>query len=584
MKILDKKINAIILAAGLGTRLRPLTNDIPKPLLPIGDRFLLENIILNIKNAGIRKIAVNTHHLPEKIKNFISNSPYADSVRIFHEKKILGTGGPIVNAKALLSEGDFFVLHNGDILTDVNIGDLIRCHINGQNLVTMMLVDGPENKVLIDSTKKITDILGKLRSKKAGNKLLTYAGISVLGREIFDFLPSEPEFCSIIHAILHLIKKTGKVGAYLPRKVYWNDLGTLKQYAQAIDDIQNQKITLGEKRDFKQIPFKTSPFADQGSNRKFYRIQTPEKSQVLMLFPEKEADFKYFITIGNFLHKLKLGTPEIYDINTNEDSVLMEDLGDESLYKTVQPFLTDMKRKEMAGEISASLKLEKVYKQVISWLIKFQIQGTAALKHEQESIVRFFDYDYLRWETDYFRENFLHRHLGLKKRDMSCLDEEFHILAKAVLKQPQLLIHRDFQSQNIVLKDDKVRIVDFQGARIGPVCYDLMALLKDSYIEIPPKLQHSLMEYYLKEFNGHAKKDMEITPENFAEYTVTAGLQRNMQALGAFVFLSLVKGKKQYEKYIPLGLKHLKNGLETLRTIESYKISLSNLTKIVEGL
>ena len=93
----DFKVNAIILAAGVGMRLRPVTDFIPKPLMPVCGVPLIESIIIKMKQAGIAKIAVNTHHLAERIESFIRSSPYTDMVELFHEPEILGTGGPPVS-------------------------------------------------------------------------------------------------------------------------------------------------------------------------------------------------------------------------------------------------------------------------------------------------------------------------------------------------------------------------------------------------------------------------------------------------------------------------------------------------------
>ncbi|MCX6985177.1 MAG: sugar phosphate nucleotidyltransferase [Lentisphaerae bacterium] len=177
----DYKVNAIILAAGIGTRLRPVTDFIPKPLMPVGGVPLLESIIVKMKQAGIAKIAVNTHHLADRIESFIRNSPYSGFVELFQEKEILGTGGPLVNARALLSESEYFVLYNGDILSDLDMGKVVESHVASGKLATLVTIHGPENRVLVSPDSKnsgtIIDILGKLEKSCPSGSIMTYAGI-----------------------------------------------------------------------------------------------------------------------------------------------------------------------------------------------------------------------------------------------------------------------------------------------------------------------------------------------------------------------------------------------------------------------
>ena len=110
------------------------------------------------------------------------------------------------------------------------------------------------------------------------------------------------------------------------------------------------------------------------------------------------------------------------------------------------------------------------------------------VEDENQIALRKFDYDYLRWETDYFRENFLKEHCALDIAVLKGLDMEFHTIAEECLSHPQLMIHRDFQSQNILFKNCEVRVVDFQGARIGNIAYDLMSLVNDPYVVLSKKL------------------------------------------------------------------------------------------------
>ena len=552
----NNTFTSIILAAGYGTRLRPITDMIPKPLIPVGDRTLLGNILLNCNNAGISKFAINTHHFPEMIENGITNSFWNDKVSLLPEKEILGTGGPVVNAKAILSSGDGFLLHNGDILTNIDLSALVEKHRKDSSaVVTMVLIDGPENKVAVDEKGTITDILGKL-GREGDNRLLTYTGIACFSPEIFDYLPGKPENCSIIKAILELMKvKPDAVASYQQMdkdNIYWNDLGTVEKMVAANKDIENGICTLQELISKEIIPLPMKPLQRQGSGRIFYRLhENTQESRIAMCASDDNTDFERFVDIGNFLHSNNLGSPEMFNVNMDNHTVIMEDLGDDTLYSLVMN--------------NGENEIEPLYRKVIEWLANFQeetynkitIEGTTS-KDKKIVGLRPFDYDYLRWETNYFKENFLIAYCGIEKSELAGLDEDFKRLAGECLSHPQLMIHRDFQSQNILIKNGEVRVVDFQGARIGNIAYDLMSLVNDPYVNLPEKLRNSLKSYY---FELLEKTDIKIDIDP-AVLANRAALQRNMQALGAYAFLSIKKGKKEYQSFIPRGLELLREAVE----------------------
>ena len=558
----------MILAAGYGTRLRPITDELPKPLIPVGDRTLLENIILNIHNAGIAKFAVNSHHLADIMSESLEDSLWSRDVTVFYESEILGTGGPIVNAKEVLSDGAGFLLHNGDILTDIDLSSLLEFHSSdSSNLVTMVMIDGPENKVTVNSEQRVVDILGKLGRESDGN-LFTYAGIACFSPAIFDYLPAEPENSSIITAILNLMRdKPEGVAAFVPEgKFFWNDLGTVEKFAAVHKDIASGDLRLPELRPGKKITMPMQPLPRQGSGRLFFRLQkNSDNDRIIMCASDDNTDFERFLNIGEFLCKNSLGVPEILTVNSDNHTVIMEDLGNDTLYS-------------LAKQCKSENELESLYRKILRYLVQFQVQtydkiipeGDSAANNSEKLRLRLFDYDYLRWETTYFRENFLERYCGISSDKLQDLETEFHELAENTLTSPQVMIHRDFQSQNILIQNNEVRIVDFQGARIGHIAYDLMSLLNDPYIALPKDLRFSLLEYF---FNLLAETPLlESLLEKKALRTImsiahSAALQRGMQALGAYAFLSMEKGKKEYEQFIPTGLTILK---ETLTERDEY--------------
>ncbi len=556
---------AMILAAGYGTRLRPITDEIPKPLIPVGDRTLLENILLNIFNAGIADFAINTHHLSDMIAEGIEKSSWREKVTVFKEDEILGTGGPLVNAKAILSSGDGFLLHNGDIFTDIDLGKLIDAHKSDKSsLVTMVMVDGPENKVAVNDDGMVVDILGKL-GIEGSHRLFTYAGIACFSQEIFDYLPQEPQNCSIISAILDLMRdKPESVAAFIaddngrgkrPGPV-WNDLGTVDKLIEAHKDIINGEFVLPDLSDGDMIRMPMKPLQRQGSDRFFFRLhENSDTSRIVMCASDDNADFERFIEIGNFLNSEKLGSAEIFCSNRENHTLIMEDLGDDTLYRLLK-------------RCNSSAEVESLYRKVIEWLVNFQVAtygqtGNTETERIDKQLLhlRLFDHDYLRWETDYFCENFLVDYCGLDVSELSSLNVEFDSLADESLSHPQVMIHRDFQSQNILFENCELRIVDFQGARIGHIAYDLMSLVNDPYADLSKDLRNSLISYYFELLRRTSLRKC-CTSGDEHSLVSAAALQRNMQALGAFAFLSIHKEKREYEHFIPSGLRLLKEVVE----------------------
>jgi NDP-sugar pyrophosphorylase family protein/aminoglycoside/choline kinase family phosphotransferase len=642
------EVNAIILAAGKGTRLRPITDSLPKPLIKVCGRPLLDIIIGNLKSCGIGKIAINSHYYGEKLEEHLKTSEFAGDIELFHEPEILGTGGPMVNAGNLLKESDYFILHNGDIITDLDLSLLLKEHQRGDREVTMLLRKGPENKVLTGSDGTVLDILGKLGAEESeGSDYFTYCGIMIISRKIFDFLPAEPENYSIITAVLDLMRKhPGKVKGMIAGDIYWNDLGTIKQYFQVHKDIlihgelpaygiknpcvsasadiaENAEINgflamgdncrikgpsfvnncilldgavieEGEYRsgeiiapelslnsdvkelsdleilkdvDYEQVAL----LVEQGSDRRFYRLKNGDKSLVLVLSSATDADFERFIQFGQFFDKLELPTPKLFDFKPGEYSILVEDLGDDTVYR----FLNKHQDADLVG----------IYRKIIDALVDFQLKVTTTLNHSPAGFeIRNFDYDYLRWESDYFQKNLLEKYSHIEHELLTDLSTEFDDLARFVSEQPKIFMHRDFQSQNIMLHNSRIRFVDFQGARMGPLGYDIMSLLRDPYLDIPKNFFEKLSNYYFGKIKA-ADFYADIPEDFFNLYLVTAGLQRNMQALGAYGFLGLTKNKQKYLNFIPQGLKYLRAGLEDFKRLEhSASFKLDKLFEICENL
>ena len=330
-----------------------------------------------------------------------------------------------------------------------------------------------------------------------------------------------------------------------------------------IHELKRLQILTGE--DFNRI--RLTSLREQGSLRGFYRIISHHKPRVLMLSDGMDQDFDRFIYIGKFLGRFNFPTPDIYAFEPEEFSVLMEDLGNETVFRRLQYLKTPE-------------EIDELYEKIIDTLLDFQLRGTALFKRGDAPILRTFDRSYLRWETRYFSQQYLEGCCHISPEECNALNPELDQLAAHVEKQPKIYMHRDFQSQNIMVHDGRIRFVDFQGSRIGPLGYDIMSLVNDCYIHFDRKRRHHLTDYYCSRLK---EMDAAYSAIDLEDCLITAGLQRNMQALGAYGFLGLNQGKKQYLDFIPRGLELLKEGIRNLQKSKS-PLRLPCLSEMVERL
>ena len=227
---------AFVLAAGLGTRLRPLTDVLPKPLVPVFHKPLLTFALDSLMAAGVGSLALNTHHLPEAFTEVFGKEPgYRErSLRFFHEPQLLDTGGGIRNARSALGEGTFF-LYNGDILADLPLAGLLAAHRASGALATLLLRDGGGvANVRFDAARgEVLDLRGELGI--AEGDLTVYSGIAVFEPAIFDWIPGSGPY-SVIDALLEALRAGEKVGGMpVPQaeRPLWLDLGTPAAYLEA---------------------------------------------------------------------------------------------------------------------------------------------------------------------------------------------------------------------------------------------------------------------------------------------------------------------------------------------------------------
>jgi hypothetical protein len=298
-------------------------------------------------------------------------------------------------------------------------------------------------------------------------------------------------------------------------------------------------------------PVSVQTLAGDGSSRLFFRASREgcDKSVIIMCNPPanetlRRENFAYLM-IARHLHSKGIPVPEIHRWDLEEGWFLMADLGTLSLQEAV------------AGAKDPL----PLYVRSLQALIKLQTEGIQGFDPAWCWQTERYDLHVMRrLESDYFRDMFLSRFVGLKSHWPE-LEGPFDAVAAAASKGGTgFLMHRDFQSRNIMVSGERLGFVDWQGCRLGPLGYDLASLLIDPYTGIPRTLRTRLYEIYRGLLMDHAHRETASFEESFPYLAI----QRNLQILGAFSFLSRVRGKTRFEAYIPPSVETLLEGLRTL--------------------
>lgn len=227
-------MQAMILAAGFGTRLRPLTDVLPKPAIPVANRPLIHYPLAKLQQAGVTRVAVNLHHHGEAIRKALADAPPGLEILTSEEPVILGTGGGLVRMRPLLGAGAFFLL-NGDVLSAVDLKALLAHHRRLGGAATLVVRPRPP---VSDFTPLRADESGRIvtfgRAEAPPEGAATecmYSGQAVLEPAVFEHLPSEG-VSSLPSAFEAILEKGAVLGAFWDRGP-WFDLGTPARYLEA---------------------------------------------------------------------------------------------------------------------------------------------------------------------------------------------------------------------------------------------------------------------------------------------------------------------------------------------------------------
>jgi Predicted phosphotransferase related to Ser/Thr protein kinases len=300
------------------------------------------------------------------------------------------------------------------------------------------------------------------------------------------------------------------------------------------------------------------------SARRYVRIRggALKKSLVAMVLAPEQARFSEevmkgpappelpFINLQRYLAGIGIRVPEILHVDESLGVVLLEDLGNITLEQEIAQH----------GEDAVGA----LYARAIDVLVGLQ---AATSKHPNPNCLaytRTFDFDLMRWELDHFREYVVEidRQVQFSVSERSEVDAAFAGIARELSSLPRVFVHRDFQSRNLMVVSEGLALIDFQDALRGPVMYDLVALLRDSYVVIPEHQLDELIDRYLS-----SCLRVELPRAEKAEFRRHVDLQtvqRKLKDAGRFVFIDRVKHNPSFLPYIPASLAYVREALNRL--------------------
>jgi aminoglycoside/choline kinase family phosphotransferase len=291
------------------------------------------------------------------------------------------------------------------------------------------------------------------------------------------------------------------------------------------------------------------PLTGDASDRKYFRIIPADGPSIVLALHAGPIDFATlpFANVGTLMQQIPLPVPGILGHSDELGILALQDLGD----VTLQAHLGAATPAEHAA----------LYRQAVALIEQLQRRGSE-LRSEAWLPYRIaFDVEKLTWELDFFAKHFVEGYRGVvfTPAERAALATECAAIVGDLAAEPRVLCHRDYHSRNLMLRDGSLYIIDFQDARLGPDTYDLVSLLRDSYVDITDRDLDELIAYFLalKKSDGTAVSD-----DEFRRRFDLMALQRNLKALGTFGYQTITRRNTVYIQYIPRTLRYARSNLE----------------------
>lgn len=510
---------AVILAAGYGTRLRPFTCATPKPLLPVWGETMLDRMLALLRARGVEDVVVNAHHLREQIgrwRDAVCREAQAagETLRltVSDEPEILGSGGALNPLRDWIGDEPFYLV-NADVVVE-NVPDLGAAFAAAQAQddvlgVCLVTETGPRTVEVEPESGFVTN----WKSDDAGlDGTFTYCGLSILKPRVLDFL-SPTGFSSIVAAYEAAMMAGQFMKVVRSDDLLWEDAGTISRYIDLNRD--------GDDNAFADIPqLKATGAADftflgaRGSDRVFFGC---DKGVAILYDDGSRAENGKYAGHARWLKAKGASVPDV--------------LFDDPATKTMVLAHAGVERKMTFADAV----------KVVESLVAFNALGAAP---DLPDLLPPFDAATWAWERDLFAAHCLGTRFG--RTLPPAVQAELADVAARLEREPKALVHRDFQSTNILWKGDRLSFIDFQGMRLGPAAYDLASFVYDPYVTFTANERRALVALYAK---ASGRDDLPcVLPY--------AAVQRLVQCLGAYGRLASV-GQPQFGRHVLPALENL---------------------------
>lgn len=582
----------------------PLTRQTPKPLMPIWNVPNLERLLTMLKGWGVREVLINLHHGADRIFEHLRQRPGGLRITFSFEPEILGTGGALRKAEWFFGGADPVWVLNGDVVAEVDPDVLLKSYDATKTMAVAWLHGsrGPRT-VEMDS-----GVIRSFRSKRAGMPgTYTFCGLQLINPKLLarasGFVPADPVFGTLVAAYERAQAAGWTIAGVEAPGSYWADIGTPAQYLAchrelkggvdfaAVDPtarvadgarIRNAVIGAGavlgprarienavvapdtlinrpvsylampaihawdeaplallKKAGWQPERCAALPFGPRGSARAFSRVACGTRTAIVVQYDPARKENAWYTLHARFLRRLGLPVPQVLADDPAACVSLFEDVGDVSV--------------ESCFDALSEAKRETVYGNALDVLVRWHEEGARAARREKLPLMQPFRPALYRWERAYFAEHMLRKRCGMSPRDAAVIQRELAGMARALACAPDVLVHRDLQSSNVLLRAGHPWFIDFQGMRFGPAVYDLASLLCDPYVRIGSSLRGRLLERYARQ---------SASPGLIRELFWHGAVQRLSQALGAFARLGAQRETASFARHIPAALGLMREALE----------------------
>src|SRR5215472_9212155 len=306
-------------------------------------------------------------------------------------------------------------------------------------------------------------------------------------------------------------------------------------------------------------PARVVPLTGDASDRKYFRIIPADGQPFVLAIHSGAIDFAAlpFANVAELLQQMALPAPVILGHSDELGIVALQDLGD----VTLQAHLGTASATEHAA----------LYRQAVTLIEQLQRRGVDQSSPRYIPYGIAFDVEKLTWELNFFLKHFVegYRASPIPLQTRERLDVEFDEIVRELAAEPRVLCHRDYHSRNLMLHDGSVYIIDFQDARLGPDTYDLVSLLRDSYMDLPERQVDDLIAHFRalkgRPGDGHFRQRFDLM-----------ALQRNLKALGTYGYQTMTRRNPVYIQYIPRTLRYVRENLQKYARFASLREILAS--------